>query len=170
MAIKKCTICGAEMEVLRNEKTCSPECREERRLLVRRSERHRYRKKYPDRVRAEKARYKAKKRAEFLAANQDVAQKVAEREASVARGPLMKSCIQCGAQFHARCNTKTCSAECWSERFLEMRRERGQSPWVPDRAAHLARKMRAQNRRNAEATAALRLVREIQSNGLGALL
>lgn len=174
--IKECTICGASFEVRHNEKTCSKVCRTARKRAVKRAEKARYRRRHPEKLRAQKARYKARKRAEHLAANPDIAERVRERERSVKteRGPTLRRCVECGSEFPARANVKTCSQACWRRRFERQRlaREgkRHKRPWVPNRDAHRARKREAQNTRNAEARAALRLLQEIRDKGLEALL
>lgn len=168
--IKQCMVCGGEFDASGNVVTCSDHCHAIRKQAARRADKARYREKYPEKVRAEKRAYKARKRAEYLASHPEIAERKAAREARIRieAAPKIRLCIVCEAPFEARCNVRTCSDACWKMRYSETRCRKRLT--AVDPTARLNAKIEYSRRLTAQRTAALKLIRELQTKGLEALL
>ena len=168
--IKQCVVCDGEFDARGNVVTCSDHCHATRKQAARRADRVRYREKYPEKVRAEKQAYKARKRAEYLLSHPEIVERKAAREARIRMEavPKMRLCIVCEVPFEAKCNVKTCSDACWKMRYSETRARKRQT--TVDPAARLEAKIDYSRRRTAQRAAALKLIRELQNKGLEALL
>lgn len=165
---KACVICGLDFDASGSGLTCSEECKrtrinQTRRKLDRSEERARYRAKHREKILAYKREYRAKKKAAWELANPELAaEKARLRSDRQERAkPKVRLCLVCGGPFVAKNNTKTCSEECWIERHRDLR---GRPEKYLDPQERLAKKRAAQNRLNNERRAALKLVRELQTN------
>lgn len=188
MAEKTCAVCTSVFQGVGNEKCCSAECRTQWQRAKKRLEKARYYARYPEKKKQERQRYYGKhekrlakrsadtnrrtqKRVERLAAHPEIAAEVDRRGAAIAaelsRTHTIKECAECGSPFVARNNVKTCSDECWLTRHRRLKR-RPMETAVPDEL--LAKKRANQNSLNIRRKAALELVHEIETKGLGALL
>lgn len=168
--IKQCVICGDDFDARGNVVTCSDHCRAIRKQAAKRADKARYREKYPEKVRAEKQLYRSRKRAKYLACHPEIADRKSAREARIRMEtvPKMRLCIVCEVPFEVKCNVKTCSDACWKMRYSETRARKRQT--TVDHAARLESKIDYSRRRTAQRAAALKLIRELQTKGLEALL
>lgn len=168
--IKQCVVCGLEFDARGNVIACSDSCRAIRKQAARRADKARYKERYPEKVRAEKRAYKARKRAEYLASHPEIAERKAAREARIRieAAPKIRLCIVCEVPFEVRNNVKTCSDACWKMRYSETRCRKRQT--AVDPAERLKAKIDYSRRLTAQRVAALKLIRELQSKGMEALL
>ncbi len=177
--IKKCVICEAEFEAKTSITTCSEECRIIRKRAAKRAEQKRYFEKYPWKKKEQQQRYyakpdkrnnkrqkdnarAAKNRAEALENNpekkSEIEKRVQEMKEQIA--PKMKECVECGKEFQAKNNVKTCSDVCWLVRY-KRQRCRPEKNTVPEE--RLRKKRDAANLSNAEKRAALKIVKILQT-------